>query len=75
MKKKPVLIVSGSQKQSSSMTMLQKSLCRMSDYNSIVDKQYKLNMHVQNRRPLGIESCSVELGSCINQLGRDTPAS
>ena len=52
MKKKPVLIVSGSQKQSSSMTMLQKSLCTMSDNNSIVDKQYKLNMHVQNRRPL-----------------------
>lgn len=32
--------------------MLQKSLCSMSDNNSVVKKQYKLRMHVKNKKPL-----------------------
>ena len=52
MKRKQVLIVSASRGHSTSETMLQKSLSTMSRNNSIVKDQYKLRMHIKNKRPL-----------------------
>jgi hypothetical protein len=52
MKQKPILIVSASQAAKASDTLLQKSLTSIKSNNSIIGRQYKLKIHLNNKRSL-----------------------
>lgn len=52
MKRKPVLVISSTRSKDKKSTLLFKSLQSLSDSNTIVKQQFKLNMHVDNTSPL-----------------------